>query len=141
MWKLGRVAETAIALIEHFDGRFDDGLNYFGGDVAAATGKCFGLRDRIGDHVRLLDDLAIFLAVGLRNRDQDALETWTAILILRREIGSTVEGLAVWSEKSRKRPAALSGKGADCDLITAIDIGTLVAVYFHRDVIFVHDLC
>ena len=62
-------------------------------------------------------------------------------MILRREVGSTVERLAVWSKKSRKGPAALSGKGADCDLITAVDIWTLVAVYFYRDVIFVNDLC
>src|ERR1700694_1220556 len=133
MRKLGRVAEAAIAFVEHLDGGFYNRLDHLGRHLAAASGKRIGLCDGVGDQVGLLDGLAIFFAIGLRNGSQHALEAWTAVLILRWEVGAAVEGLAVGGEKAGEGPAALSGEGTDGDLIAGVDVGTFVAVDFYGD--------
>src|SRR6267142_7160342 len=110
MGKLRRVAEAAITLVKHLEGGLGNRVNHRWRQVSAATRERFRLRDRIGDHVRLFDDLAVLFAIGLRDRQQDALETRTPVLILRREVRPTIERFAVGREKSGEGPAALSSE-------------------------------
>ena len=49
-------------------------------------------------------------------------------------------GFAVGQQKSRQRPAALTGDRADGGLIARIDVGTLVAIDFHGHKILVDNL-
>jgi hypothetical protein len=60
-------------------------------------------------------------------------------MILRREVGAAVERLAIGGEESSERPSALSADGLHGGLVSAIDIGTLVAVDFHGDEMLIDD--
>src|SRR5258708_17075272 len=98
MRKFGRVAESAVAFVEHFDGRLHNRLHDLWRHITAASGKRLGLRDRVGDEVGLLDDFTILFAIGLRDGGQHALEIRTAVLILWREVSSAVKRFALEGE-------------------------------------------
>ena len=78
MRKFGRTSEAAIALVEHLPRRLDNRVNHFGRDISAVAGERLRLRDRAGDHVGLLDHFAMLFAIGLRDRQQHALEARAA---------------------------------------------------------------
>src|SRR5207245_2236326 len=50
------------------------------------------------------------------------------------------KGLAVWRKEGSERPTALPTDSADGCLITAVNVGALVAVHFHRNEMLVNDL-
>ena len=140
MRKLGRASEAAILRVKHLQRGFDDGVNDRRRKPGAFSGKGLGVRDRTLDHLGLLHHVVVFFVIGIRDRKQHALEAGTSVVIVRRKISSTVKRLAVGSEESRQRPAALSADRTDGDLVAAVDVGTLVAIDLHGDETLVDDL-
>src|SRR5690242_2793709 len=69
MRKFGRRPEPTIARIEHLLRRIVNCGDDIGGDTAASPRKRFRLCDRVLDHRSLLDDVAEFLLVGIRNTE------------------------------------------------------------------------
>src|SRR5437763_16262392 len=57
----------------------------------------------------------------------------------RCEIGSTIKRPSVGSEEDCHVPSTLTGKGLHCLHINAINVWSLLAVYFDRHKILVHD--
>ena len=78
--------------------------------------------------------------VGLRNGEQNALESRTSVVVFWRKIRSTVKRLAFGGEKGRQRPAALPANGGDRCLIAAVYIGALIAINFYCDEVLIDDL-
>src|SRR5579863_97193 len=118
----------------------DDGVNHSGRKVCAFPGKGFRVGNGALDQFGLFDHVLVLFVIGIRDREQYTLEAGTSIMVVRREISSTVERFAVGSKKRRQRPATLPADRTDGDLIAAIDVGTLVAVYLYGDEMLVHDL-
>src|SRR5262249_12628293 len=80
-----------------------------------------------------------FITIGIRYGQQHAAKARTSHLVFGREICSTEKRFAIRQQEAGERPSALAGNGADRGLISRIDVGTLVAVYFHRDKVLVDD--
>src|SRR4029077_19415361 len=116
-----------------------DGIDHLGRKLTFAAGKRLRPRDGDFNHLRLVHDFSVLLVIGVGNGLQHALETGTPIVVVRREIGAAVKRLAVWREKRGQRPTTLSADGAHRHLITAVDVGTLVAIHFHRDKALIHN--
>src|ERR1700686_2986962 len=133
MGKFGGLAEAAVLRVKHFESGLLNGLDYAGRDAAVASSGRFRLCDRLLNHLRLLDHVAMLFFVGVGDAEEDAFETGAAVAIVRRKIGAAVEGLAIGSEKGGERPSALTADGADGDLVAAVDVGALVAVDFDGD--------
>src|SRR5438477_595422 len=140
MRKLGRASEPAILRVKHLQRCFHNCINHLGREIVARSSKGFGLNQGALHQLCLLHHVAILLLVSVGNRQQDAFEAGAAIVVVRWEISSAVKRFAVSREKGSKRPASLPTDSAHCDLIPAINIGTLVAVYFDGDKAFIHDL-
>src|SRR5579884_3540231 len=90
--------------------------------------------------LRRLDYIAVLAAIGLRQRKEHALKTRTPILITWRKVRSAVVRPALRGQKCGERPSTLS---ADCihgNLVTTVDIGSLVAVNLDGYEILVDDL-
>ena len=140
MREFGRRSEAAMLGVNHLHRRFHKAVDQVRLQRAGFAGE--GLRLTDGRHhvIRRFLHVGQLLAIGLRQSQQHALETRATIAILGREVGASVIGFAFRSEKSGERPATLS---ADClysRLITAVHIGTLVAVYLDGDEVLVDDL-
>src|ERR1700730_187898 len=138
MRKLGCGAKSAVDLVKHLPRRFDNRVNHRRGYLPAAR-KRFRPRDRALDHLRLLQHLAVLLAISLSNRKQHTLETGPPICVRWREVRPPIKRLAVGSKKSRKRPSTLPSKRAHRRLVPAVDIRTLVPIHLHSDVMLVND--
>src|SRR5271169_3711165 len=117
MGKFGCLSEAAVLRIEHFEGGFLDCGNDARGNGTAAAGERLRLRDRTLDHLRLLDHIAVLFFVSIRDADQYAFEAGAAVTVGGRKVRATVERLALGSEKSGERPAALSADRADGGLV------------------------
>src|SRR5579864_2327320 len=98
------------------------------------------MRNGAFNQLGLLAHVAILLAVCVRNRHQHSAETGATIVVVGREIGSPIKRLSVRSEKGSKRPAALPADGLNCNLITAVNIGTFVAIDLNGDEALIDDL-
>src|ERR1700723_3308687 len=61
-------------------------------------------------------------------------------MILRRKICAALERLTVGSEKPGQWPPPLASERAHGDLVTAVDVGTFIAIDLHGNKIFVDDL-
>ena len=101
--------------------------------VGVASGVAFGIGEHVHGLVGGLQHFIATVAIGLGNRQQDLLETGPPVSIDGREVGSAVKRLAIGREKDGERPTAGAGDGRDRKLVTAVDIGTLVAIDLHRD--------
>src|SRR5271163_336201 len=130
MRKLWRMSESSVDFVKHLFCRFYDRVNHGRGDLAAAR-KRFRPCDRAFDHLRLFHYVAIFLVIGGGDRKQHAPETGTSIAVCRRKIRSAIKGLAIGSKKRGKWPSALPGERGDRQLVAAVNIWTLVPIYFH----------
>ena len=138
MRELGRASKAAVDLIKHLPRRFQNRVNHRRGYFFAAR-KRFRPRDRALDHLRLLQHLAVFFAIGLSNRNEHALKAGPPVTIRRGEVRAPIKRFAVGSEKRRQRPPALSRQRGHRHLIAAVNIGTLVPIHLYRDVMLVDD--
>src|SRR5579863_371793 len=107
MGKLWRLPEASMLRVEHFEGGGLNGVDYAARDLAAAPRKRFRLRDRVLDHLRLLDHIAVFFFVGIGDTEQHAPKAGTPVAIRGWKIRSAIERLAIWSEERGERPSAL----------------------------------
>ena len=139
MRKLGRASKSAVNLVKHLPRRFHNRVNHRCRYFPAVRGKRLRLRDRALDHLRLLQHLAVLLAISLSNRKQHTLKTGPSVLVGRREVRPPIKRFAVGSKKRRKRPPALSCERAHRRLIPAVNIRTLVPIHLHRNVMLVND--
>src|ERR1022692_3649529 len=108
MGELGSASEASILRVKHLQRRFDDGVNDSRGKLSAFSGERFCVRDGAFDHLCLLHHVVVLILIGVGDGAQDALEAGAPVLIVGREVGSTVERLAVGGEKSGQGPSALS---------------------------------
>src|ERR1700730_10306266 len=138
MRELGGASEAAVLGIKHLEGGFHDLVNHPRGKIAAAAGKRLRLRERALDQLGLLHHIAILLLVSVGDGLQNALEAGASVALVGRKIGSSVEGLALGSEKSSKWPASLPADGAHRHLITAVNIGALITIHLHRHEALIH---
>src|SRR5271165_1228320 len=81
----------------------------------------------------------MLLAISRSKREQHALKTRPSVSVCGREVRSSIKRLAVGSQKSGKRPSALARKRGHRYLVPAVNIGTLVAIHLHRDVMLIDD--
>ena len=56
---------------------------------------------------------------------------------IRREVGASVEGLAIGSQPNVERPASASGQLLNEGHVDAVDVGPFLAIDFDADVVFV----
>src|SRR5579863_10130049 len=141
MRKFGSASEAAFSRVKHFHRGLDDGVNYSGRELPTFSCKRFCARNSALDHLGLLHHVVILFVVGIRDGEQHSLETRTPVMIVRRKICSTVEGLAVGGEKCSQWPAALSANRTDCDLIATVNVGTFITIDLHCDETLVDDVC
>src|SRR5208282_25746 len=139
MRKLGSASKAAIGRVKHAPRRFQNCADHRGGYLAPALRRRFRPRDCALDHPRLFQHLAMLLAIGCRDRKQHALKAGPAVSIVRREVSPAIKRLAIRSKKRGQRPPALSRKRSHRDLVPAVNIRTLVSIYFHRDEMLVDD--
>src|SRR5271167_1309555 len=139
MRKLWRLPEASMYRVKHLERRFLNRIDHTTRNLPAAPGKRFRLRNRVLDHLRLLDDVAVLFFVRAGDAQQDAAEAGTPVTIVGWEIRAAVERLAIGSEKGGERPSALPADGLHRNLITAVNVGTLVAIDLHRDEVLVDD--
>ena len=137
--KFWGAAKSTVLDVEKLRDGGDLRVHYSWIELCARAGKDFGLSDRVSDGISGPLQLSALAAIRIGHGQEDATETRASELIFRREIGTAKKGPAVGEQKTGQRPAALSGDGTDCGLITRIDVGTLVAVNFHGDKIFADD--
>ena len=141
MRELGRTAETTMLGVEQALRAADDVIdNLRVHPIGVDLRERFGAANHVHHRVRLLVDFRFLLAESIGNGQQHALESRTSVVILRREIRSSKKRLAFWGKKRRERPSALSGHRLHCGLVSAVDIGALIAIYLDRDIFLVHDL-
>src|SRR6266436_7533348 len=81
----------------------------------------------------------MFLLVSLGQRQQNALEAGTPLMVLRRKIRAAGKRLAFRSKKRGQRPATLSADGLHRRLVTAVHVRALIAVDFDGDEMLVDD--
>jgi len=132
-------AKAAIFDIEKLGDRFDLRVDDAEVEIGAGAGEDFGLGDGVGEGVRGAFELGAFVAVGIGDGEQNAAESGASHLVFGREIGAAEKRFAVREQKTRKRPAALSGDGADSRLVARVDVGPLVAIHFNGDEVFSDD--
>src|SRR5258708_38571576 len=132
MRKLRSLPKPSMLRIEHAERRLLNRSNDARGNPPAAPGKRLRLRNRALDHLRLFHHVAIFFLVRAGDAEQYSLETRTPVAVSRREIRAAIKRLTVGRKKSSQRPAALPADRADCGLISAVDVRTLIAVHLHR---------
>src|SRR5262249_53706147 len=77
--------------------------------------------------------------VGVRHCRQYAWESRTAIAIFRRKICTTVEGVLLWREEHRQRPATLARQHLYDVLINVVEVRTLFAVHFDAHKVLIHE--
>ncbi len=141
MRKLRSGAKSAMLGVEHLQRRFLNPRNDTVRNPAAPSRERFRLREGGLDHRRLLDHIAIFFFVGLRDAEQHAAKARATVSVLRWKVSPTIKRLTIRSEKCGQRPSALPAHRLHRDLIAAVDIGTLVAIHLHGNEVFVHDRC
>ena len=78
--------------------------------------------------------------VGVGDGQQDFLKAGPSPLIDRRKVRSTIERAAIRREKYGQRPAAGAGDGGYGKLVAAVDVGALIAIDLHGDVLAIDDL-
>src|SRR5215469_6256460 len=77
--------------------------------------------------------------ICLSDGQQNALETGTSEMIIRRKVGAAEEWATIGSKKRGERPATLSADCRNRGLVSAIDIRTLVAINLHGDELVIDD--
>ena len=132
-------AETAVFDVEELGDGFDLGVHDVEVEIGAGAGEDFGLSDGIGERIGGTLEFGAAVAVRIGDGKEHAAKTRAAHLIVRREIGAAKEGLAIGEKEASERPAALAGNGADGGLVAGVDVGTLVAIDFDGDEMFVDD--
>src|SRR5439155_24107441 len=126
--KFGLAAKAAMLHVKQLGRGADNFFDDLGREICAAPGKGFGAGDGVHGAVGRLDHITVLFPVGLRNGEQNALESRTSVEVFWRKIRSTVKRLAFGGEKGRQRPAALPANGGDPCLIAAVYIGALIAI-------------
>src|SRR6202453_2035324 len=133
MRKLGRLPESAVLGIEHFQGGFLNGRNDAARNSPAASGERLRLRDGVLQHLGLLDHVAVLLPVSMGDAQQHTPKAWAPVSIGRGKISAAVKWFTIGRQKRRERPPALPAYRADRSLVTDVDIGALIAIHFHGD--------
>src|SRR5437762_6692119 len=122
----------------------DRGLHYAidqsGRNLSRTARERFSMIDRAHDMLGGFHHIAVLFAIRRCKSLKNALESGTSVVILGRKIGPAEKWPAIGSQKSRERPAALSAHCLNRRLISAINVGPLVAVNLHCDVIVVNEL-
>ncbi len=95
MGKFWRLPEPSVYWVKHLEGRFLNRIDYAARNLSAAAGKRFRLRNRVLDHLRLLDHVAVLFFVGIGDAQQNAAEAGTAVAIVGRKISAAVKRLAI----------------------------------------------
>src|ERR1700733_4429252 len=139
MRKLGRLPESAVLGIEHFQGGLLNGGNDAARNSPAAPGERLRLRNGVLQHLRLLHHVAVLLPVSIGDAQQHTPKAWAPVSIGRRKISAAVKWFAIGRQKRRERPTALPAYRADRSLVTDVDIGALIAIHFHGDEMLVHN--
>src|SRR5258708_31876434 len=139
MGKLGRGAEASVLRVKQFDRGLRDFVDQLRTQRARLSRKRLRLADRARHALGGFEHVSMFFLVSLGQRQQNALEAGTPLMIVWRKIRTAVEGLAFRSKKRGKRPATLSADGLHRRLVTAVHVRTLVAVDFDGDEILVDD--
>jgi len=139
MRKFRRLSEPSMHCVKHLERRVLNRIDDAARNLSGAAGKRFRLRDRVLDHLRLFDHVAVLFFVGVGDAQQHAPEAGTAVTIVGRKICAAVKRLAMGSEKRGERPTALAADGLHRNLIAAVNVGTLVAIHLHCDEVLVHD--
>src|ERR1043165_6764225 len=84
--------------------------------------------ERVDDFASAFGDFFTILFPGGRDSLQNFLEAGLAITILRRKIGPTDERLKIGREPNAHRPATTSGRSLDKSHIDAIDVRPFLAI-------------
>src|SRR6266700_1283717 len=96
-----------------------------------------------GNLLGLLFNILTAVLVGISHAEQNARKAGHNLpaiaMVTRREIGATVEGTPIRSKEDGHGPATLSSESLHSLHIDAINIRSLLAVYFDRDKVLIHD--
>src|SRR5690348_8513325 len=82
----------------------------------------------------------MLLAIGFGEHGENAPESRPPIMVLWREVSSAEKWPAVGSEKCGQRPAALSADCLNGCLVSAVHVGTLVAIDLYSDEVVIDEL-
>src|SRR5580658_9164196 len=107
--KFRRSAKAAILDVELLRDGGDLRFDHAGVELRTSTGEHFRLRDRIGQMVCRLNKIGSLVAVRIRNCQEKAAKAGAPHLIFRRKIRPAKEWFSVGQQKSRQRPASLTG--------------------------------
>src|SRR3984957_16073281 len=130
MGEFWRLSEPSVDRVKHLEGGFLNGIDHAVRNLTAASGKRFRLRNRVLDHQRLLDYVAVLFFVSVGDAQQNAAEAGTPVPIVGRKISAAVKRLAIGSEKRGERPSTLAADGLHRNLVAAVDVRTFVAIHF-----------
>ena len=141
MRKLRRLPKAAILDVKQLRNRPHLRVHNFRVKFSVCARKYFRLRNGIRERLRRAHQIRFLVLVRFRHGQQHPPESRPSKLILRRVVRPAEKRLSVRHQKPRQRPAALPGNRADRRLITSVHIRTFIAIYFHRNKIFIDDFC
>src|SRR5579872_4685315 len=140
MRKFWRRSESTVLRVKTLDRRMNHLLYHGGRYLARAPGEGFSVIDGVHHVLCRFKYFVPFLAIRRCQREQNPLESRTAIVILWGEIGSTKKWTAIGSKECSQRPPTLTADGLHCGLISAVDVRPFVAINLHCDILIVDDL-
>ena len=140
MGKFRCATEATVLLVEDGQRRLHHDAHEPRRKLGLSPGVTLGSRQHAHSFVGGLQHLIAALAVSVRYRQQNLLETGTAPLVDRWEVSAAVKGMAIGRQKDGERPAASARYGRHRELITAVDIGALIAIDLDGDELLVDDL-
>src|SRR6185437_13545017 len=132
--KLRRVTKASMPFVELTQGSFDHRIHHTDVKYAARALKNLRLGDSFLQRLRGIIHFTAAAFESLGNGLQNTLQTRPAAGVLGRKIGTAEKRLTIRSEKSRERPAALSGNRAHGGLVARVHVGTLVAIHLYGNV-------
>ena len=83
-------------------------------------------------------DVGASVPVRLGERHEDSGEAGHPVAVLRREVGSAVEGLACGCQEHRHGPSAASGHGLHCAHVDGVQVRPLLPVHLYVYEVLVH---
>ena len=137
--ELGLESEAAGAVVELASESAEGGLE---NAVRERLNICLSGGERLADAFGELpsagQDLKTAVVEGFRDCLEHPGKGWHSAAVVRREVGSAVERLAVGGHEDRHRPSALSGHGLYRGHVDRVDVGALLAIHLDADEAVVH---
>ena len=138
--KLGRMPQSTVDPVVVLGQRARSGLRHIGLQLAAVRIELGESRKPLAEPLDILTDIGGLSVKRVGDRGQHARKAGHPLTILGRKVGAAVKRLAVRRQEHGERPSAASGQELHGVHVDLVEVGTLLAIDFDRNKVFVHQL-